>query len=354
MPALWAVRRHFPGAHISLLCNVQVGKSYVLASDLLRGSGAVDDFVLYPVPGTLIGRILRPVKMLRLALRLRAAGYDSAVYLPPSGRSMKQIARDRLFFKLAGVKKLVGMDVPMSLPAKGVTRPLPTLPREMDLLLSRLNAAGLPAQPASLDTVSLGVGPAEHAEVARWLSSLPPDAGKTWVGIAPGSKMPAKRWPVERYRDVVKKLIEHHDIWPVIFGGTEDHADGQNLLAAWGRGYNAAGSLGLRASAAAIARCQLYIGNDTGTMHLAASTGVRCVAVFCSRNFPGLWDPFGQGHIIFRTSIDCEGCMLESCIQRRMECILSITESDVFQACAGILSGNTPLPSPTLQLTRPS
>ena len=60
--------------------------------------------------------------------------------------------------------------------------------------------------------------------------------------------MPAKRWPLDRFIEVGQTLIERFDIWPIVFGGAEDSADGQRLLEAWGRGYNAAGQLSLRAT----------------------------------------------------------------------------------------------------------
>ena len=49
VPSFWAIRQNFPGAKVTLLCDQQVGRRYVLAADVLRGSGTVDDFMLYPV-----------------------------------------------------------------------------------------------------------------------------------------------------------------------------------------------------------------------------------------------------------------------------------------------------------------
>ena len=48
MPSLWAIREHFAAARLTMLCDHHPRKSYVLAPDLLRGSGIVDDFMLYP------------------------------------------------------------------------------------------------------------------------------------------------------------------------------------------------------------------------------------------------------------------------------------------------------------------
>ena len=88
----------------------------------------------------------------------------------------------------------------------------------------------------------------------------------------------------------------------------------------WGSGYNAAGALGIRSSLAAMKHCELFIGNDTGTMHMAAAVGLPCVAIFSSRERPGLWYPPGEGHRVFRSAIECEGCGLVECLELGNEC----------------------------------
>ena len=153
--------------------------------------------------------------------------------------------------------------------------------------------------------------------------------------------MPAKRWDAERFAQAGSALIARHGVWPVVFGGPEDRDTGDALLRHWGRGYNAAGRLGLRASAAALKRCGLYLGNDTGTMHLAAAVGVTCAAIFSARDYPGRWYPAGRGHQVFRAQIECEGCRLTECVDRRNECLNRITVDEVVAGCETVLAGKS-------------
>ena len=81
----------------------------------------------------------------------------------------------------------------------------------------------------------------------------------------------------------------------------------------------------------------LFILGTIGTMHLAAAVKVPCVAVFSAREDPGLWYPYGNEHKVFRSAIDCEGCMLQECIRRGNECIKRIDASEVFEASCKIL-----------------
>jgi len=112
------------------------------------------------------------------------------------------------------------------------------------------------------------------------------------------------------------------------------------LLDRWGSGYNAAGALGIRSSLAAMKHCELFIGNDTGTMHMAAAVGLPCVAIFSSRERPGLWYPLGEGHRVFRSAIDCEGCGLVECLELGNECLKRISVEEVLSACRELLAHN--------------
>jgi heptosyltransferase III len=337
LPAMWAVRRHFPQASLSLLCDQHPGRKYVLGADLLAGAGIFEEFLSYPVDNTAGGTLMRPLRMTGLLAALRCKAFDSLIYLAPSGRTPAQVARDRRFFTAAAIKRFFGMHGFPRLPSKRSSEPLPGLPLESDLLLTRLAADGIPAPPAGEGCFDLNLGKAEGEEVASWLCELPSDGGRRWIGVGPGSKMPAKRWDTERFAQAASALVGRHGVWPVVFGGPEDRDTGEELLQTWGCGYNAAGRLGLRPAAAALKRCALYLGNDTGTMHLAAAVGVTCVAVFSSRDHPGRWYPAGRGHRVLRSQIECEGCRLTECVERRNECLNRISVDDVLAACEAVL-----------------
>jgi len=337
LPALWAIRDHFPRAHITLLSDRHAGKPYVVSADLLRGGGVCDAFEFFPVGGSPLASLLRPARLLGCLAKLRAQRFDVLVYLAPSARRPEQIARDRRFFAAAGIQTFIGMD---DFPAPfhhTPGQPLRAVGHEADQLLARLRSDGIPVPAPGEGCLGLGLGEAEEHEVQHWLNQLPSDGQRPWIGVGPGSKMPAKRWPVERFQTVVAELLDQFDAWPVVFGGPEDRDVGDQLVRAWGRGYNAAGALGLRAAAAALRRSELFLGNDTGTMHLAAAAGVRCVAIFSARDWPGKWDPYGSGHRVFRAAVDCEGCFLVACAERQNECLTRITTHEVAAACSEIL-----------------
>jgi heptosyltransferase-3 len=162
-------------------------------------------------------------------------------------------------------------------------------------------------------------------------------------GVAPGSKMPAKRWPLERFIEVGRFVLDtFRDGRIVAFGGAEDRAQGEAIRQALGdRVINLAGELTLLESAEALRRCSVYVGNDTGTMHLAAASGTPCVVIFSARDHPGRWDPFGKHHVLLRTDPPCAGCLLETCTEQGMKCLKDISVSAVMDAVKNIIVGNS-------------
>jgi len=329
VPALRAVRRNYPDARITMLTDQQSGKTRVQVCDVLDGSGLVDDYLFYPA-GNLPA-------MARLLLRLRFGGFDSLVYMVRATATDRRVRRDLWFFRLAGIQCILGIQGLPVAPEKLNGHPLPRLPHVADMLLGRLAASGLNVASDDYGKMDIGIGVRESHHVEQLLSGLPSARGRRWIGVGIGGKMTAKKWPVERFEGLVDRLIELDDAWPVVFGGSEDRAEGQRLVAHWNRGYVACGALGIREAISAMSRCSLFVGNDTGTIHLAAAAGVRCVGVYSSRDYPGLWYPYGDRHIVFRTETPCEGCMLEECVDEGMRCILSISVEPVLEACHNIL-----------------
>ena len=337
VPALHVIREYFPGVRLTLLSDSQIGKNYVGPQDILEGSGLVDDYLSYPVDKSRAGKFLRPLRMTRLLMALRARRFDALIYLIRTKGREPRVSRDIRFFRLAGIKKFIGTEGFVKFPKKISGRPLPAMPQVGDQYLTRLAASGMEAPPPGKGSVDLNIGKSEEAAVNGWLARLSHDGGRQWVGFGPGSKMRVKIWPLERYEDIGYKLISRFNLWPVIFGGPEDQNAGDALVARWRRGYVVAGKLNVRQSIDALRSCVLFLGNDTGTMHMAACANARCVGIFTSRDYPGHWYPYGNGHIVLRTPIECEGCMLETCVEKKMKCIMSISVEQVYEACKKIL-----------------
>jgi ADP-heptose:LPS heptosyltransferase len=337
LPAFWGIKKSFPEAHLTLLTNTNPNNpQYVLAQSVLPQNGLFDNWMNYP---TGLGKYQTIQMFIKLFLEIRRGKFDVLIYLMNRNRTLKQIDRDERFFKMAGIRNFFGINyLKKNLLSFEIDKPLPVVKSEMEFFLTSLSNEGHPLsnfaslKPEMLLTIE------EKGKAENWLKE---NAGinfqeKKIIGVAPGSKWDSKIWSEDKFFRVVEKLIEKEKVFPVVFGGSEDRNKGNRLLEKWNVGANAAGELKIREAAAALENCRLYIGNDTGTMHLAASVGTKCVCIFAAIDFSGRWFPFGEGHKIFRKQVECEGCHTPLCFNQR-KCLELIETEEVYRACVEIL-----------------
>jgi ADP-heptose:LPS heptosyltransferase len=334
LPSLRAVREAFPGAHISFLGNVNSKSNNVTAQQAIPATGLIDEWLSYSVNGA-GWRSWQSVSLLK---RLRKARFDTLVYLAPRLRKPKEVHRDLLFFRLAGIKNVIGQHG-FSMPERSAGVPLATADHELEHLLQRLSLSGIKIPSAENARIDLALTQQETDAADSWLRMQVKDRDrKVLVGFGPGSKWPAKIWPEERFKEVGLRLTREYGAYPIVFGGAEDKALAERLVEYWKSGSTAAGALSPRQAAAALAQCALYVGNDTGTMHLAAAVGTPCVAIMAALDWPGRWVPYGPGHIVLRRTVPCEGCLLKVCDKEAMRCLKMIEVDEVINACSQILS----------------
>lgn len=104
------------------------------------------------------------------------------------------------------------------------------------------------------------------------------------LAVAPVAAIPSKTWPAPRWAELVERALASPRFsgWRVMaVGGPGDRAAAAPVLAAAGAaGIDAVGRLDILASAAALSRAALFVGNDSGTMHLAAAAGTPTLGLF--------------------------------------------------------------------------
>jgi heptosyltransferase-3 len=329
LPALWAIRRHFPKAKLALLTNIdRKNPGYISPPDVLPKSGIVDEFIAYP---THTGVITKMKALFQLSVDLRSHRFDRAFYLMPRVRAEEQLKRDRAFFRASGIRSVDGIEfLRKNRLEYPVPFPTPVVERESDFLLGLLRDSGVPSK--AVET-NLLLTDDEHLAGDAWLAGIVGDQSRRrLIAIAAGAKWNFKCWAEECYINVVSRLMEGLGCFPILFGGSEDRDKCDRIIRALGKGANAAAQLNIRESAAVLRKCSLYLGNDTGTMHLAAAVGVTCVALFSSIDYIGRWSPVGENHQLFRTVSSCNGCSARG-EEFNHTCMQSIGTDEVFEAC---------------------
>ena len=154
--------------------------------------------------------------------------------------------------------------------------------------------------------------------------------------------MQAKDWGGENWRSVLDALARELPQYGLALVGAGEEAEvSASASAAWaGRSINLCGELTPRESAALLARARLFLGHDSGPMHLAAAVGTQCVVVFAARTPPRIWFPWGDQHEVIYHRTDCAGCELEICIEEKKKCLTSIAPEELLGAVRRALARN--------------
>jgi ADP-heptose:LPS heptosyltransferase len=160
-------------------------------------------------------------------------------------------------------------------------------------------------------------------------------AGKPYVVVHPGSVMATKRWDAERFGEVAAAVAQQNFKLVVVAGPGEESFAGR--AAAKINGASIMLGLSIPELAEVIRGARLYIGNDSGPMHLAAAVGTPTIAVWGSSD-SRRWRPWGVDHRVVQNPFECNPCPGYRCLVADSPlCIESVTVDQVNAAVEEML-----------------
>jgi heptosyltransferase-2 len=320
IPTLEAIRRTRPGSEICLLARPAV-------AELFSGQPFADRIVCYDFRGRHAGWFGRE----KLAAELRKEKFEIAVLLPNAFDAAWLAWR-------AGIPERIGYsrDARGPLLTKAVRVPQEgEIPRhESQYYLELLHRAGWIEKPGAIAPIRLVVTAEARAAAEASLQNAGARQDAWRVAIAPGASYgAAKCWPPERFAQVADRLISECAA-DVLFFGTP----GEKEIAARirshmkGSAISLVGETSMRDLAPLFASCSLFIGNDSGAMHVAAAAGLPVIGIFGSTDPEGT-APVTEQFTLIREAVSCSPCFLRRCpVDHR--CMTRITVDSVFAAAA--------------------
>jgi len=331
LPALHLVARAFPNAERRMLTNVPVNAKAPAAAAVLDGTDLVHGYFRYIV-GT---RGMRELALLWWQLALWRP--QVLVYMAAS-RGVQAAKRDARFFWLCGLSRQVG--VPLT---DAMQRNLVEADGAMEPEASRLVRNLAELGDGRLDDPANWELRMSEAEIAKAREVLGVTEGMPVIAVSVGTKVQAKDWGAVNWRALLREFaVEYPGYALAMCGAGEESAASEAAAAGWRAEASAAvvnlcGKLTPRESAAVLAEAKVFIGHDSGPMHLAAAVQTPCVAIFAARNKPRVWFPYGRQHRVVYHQVDCWGCGLETCVVEKKRCIASISVAEVMGEVRAVL-----------------
>lgn len=195
------------------------------------------------------------------------------------------------------------------------------------------------------DALELWLGEDDIKFGERFLKDYGIGGSRSLIGLCAGSHFAKKRWPVELFAELAKRLIMEYHLKIVLLGGDEDRYIGTFFKETFREGViDMIGKTTLRQAAALLGHCRLYIGNDIGLKHIAAAMHVPVVEISSwsksgsdkSEYSPAHFGPWKTKYVLVNPQKPISPCS-EECVSLEPHCITLVRVEDVMEAARKLL-----------------
>ncbi len=321
VPALRALRAGFPEAEITL-----IGLPWA-AEFVRRFRHCLDRFVKFAGYDGLSEVEYVPTRTERFLQEQRAYGYDLVVQMHGSGRASNPLA---LAIGAGATAGYYEGEQPAGLT---IGAPYPDDQPEVLRHLGMARLLGCPDRGVELEFPLFDEDRAEAATLLNRLSG----SGRPLIGMHPGARSPARRWPAAYFARAADEFVRRFGARIVLTGGLGEEATVHAVIERMeSRPSCVAGETSLGGLAAFISELDLFVSNDTGPAHIAEAVGTPSVTIFGSADHRR-WAPLNQEqHRIVRHPVACSPCSHWECpIDHR--CLRWLEPSLVVEAAADLL-----------------
>ncbi len=314
LPVLCALRQHLPSAVLAWVIEDR-------ASALLKGHSALDELIEVPR-----GWLKSPKTVLGLRRRLRCFRPDVSI-------DLQGLTKSAVAARLSGARLRIGFGDEKGREVSWLLNNWlmrTSSPHMVDANLELLRPLGIELPEVRFDTPQ---SQADREAAQRIVQEL--GLGSRFAVINPGASWPSKLWPTDRYAAVAQHLGTSHQLPTlVVWSGERECALADEIVAgSTGKAMRAPGT-SLTELAALVRQAVLFIGSDTGPLHIAAAVGTPCIGLYgpmpAERN-----GPYGSANIaIQRMRFEGTSRQRRTAPRALME---AIVVEDVCKACDEIL-----------------
>lgn len=334
-PAIGALRRHFPAAHLTYIVEAA-------AEPVVRHHPDLNEIIVLERPRGLA----RWRYDLQLARRLRAARFDVAIDFHGGPRSgfltWASGAPERIGYDLPGRRWCYTARIPWS---RSLVPPRHSVLNQWDLL----TPLGIAPPDRARDAVMMAIDAGAQASVDSRLAAAGVDPRAPLIVLHVSAGNPFRRWPAASFAAVAATLAAEDRARRVIVTSGPSESAAAEAVAAEARrlageaaaGIVRTGEFDLSELRALVARAVLYIGGDSGPLHIAATTATPIVALFGptlpERSMP--WRAPAAGAIaVDGGALPCRPCHQRHCVPGDFRCLTAISPTMVLTAARTLLA----------------
>ena len=321
LPALRAIRRTWPRAHLAVLIKKELASFF-------DGARWLDEVIPYSVGRGFSGFFDRR----RIVGEIRSRRFDLGVLFPNSFESALWIA-------MAGIRRRAGFVADARgamLTLKATPPPLALGGHQVNYWLTMIRATGV--ADGSPDDFALDVHAPYRERMREWLAANRKHPGRPIFAIAAAAAYgPAKEWPADSYGALIDLLASREHAEVVLVGAPSERAKCEEVAAASKAGAMiAAGHTNIGQLIALLSLCDGFIGNDSGCMHIAGALGIPTVAIFGSTN-PDRTGPLGPKTRVLYRKLECSPCLARTCRFGHYQCLTQIQPAELSDAIISML-----------------
>lgn len=170
-------------------------------------------------------------------------------------------------------------------------------------------------------------------EETRWASQSFADKGiaahELTIAVHPGAYYTSQRWAGDKFGALIRRIREQYKAKIILLGSGDEKDLVRRVQELAVKEVHDFSGLGLRELMALLAQCDLFIGNNSGPLHIASALKIRTVSMIGPTVTP-LWLPYGRHNIVINKNLSCSPCNRAVC--KDHECMESIRVDEVFEA----------------------
>ena len=314
LPALKALKDVFPQCRLSLILRER-------NLPLLRGIPWIDELIPYKGFWDTV-RVLRS-RRFNLVVDLLMEYSLKTAWLAYLSKAVVTVGfdlegRGRLFtaaLKPAREKKLMSQYL-------------------LDLVRSLAGLSGLGEEKIKDSVPELKLSDEDAAFAVGFLREKGIEKGGLIIVLHPGGYFPSQRWKVEGFAQLADELVCKYQAKIIIVAAADEEEMVRRLIGLMKIKPCVVLGLGLGKSAAIIAQGSIFIGTNSGLLHIAAALGRPTVSTM-GPTVPWLWMPQGNSQVVLRHNLECSPCNLGVCKKHR--CMELITVEEIERAVDDLL-----------------